>query len=79
MDHSEASAPQPLRGPFTADVEKAIRTIHGAVWGEPYRPGRGPMHFAGGGYWRHELFCQAATWERMAAAARICAEELPHA
>lgn len=70
--------PVPLRYPLPPEVEAAARTIHRDVWREPYRRGRGPMHFAGGPYWRNELRRRADRWERLAAAARICAEALPH-
>lgn len=69
--------PEPMRGELPADVVQAARIIHQAVWSEPYRPLRGPMHYAGGPYWRTELLRLADEWERMAAAARICAEVLP--
>lgn len=67
----------PPRGPLSPEVEKAARRIHRAVWGTFYKPGEGPMHYAGGPYWRNRLLKLAASWERMAAAARICAEVLP--
>lgn len=35
------------------------------------------MHYAGGPYWRNALMSHADEWERMAAAARTCAEFLP--
>lgn len=69
----------PPRGALSPEAEAAAHYIHTAVWRQPYRPGEGPMHFAGGPYWRNELLRQADQWERMAAAARVCAEVLPDA
>lgn len=69
----------PPRGPLSAEIERAARTIHRKVWTDPYRPGEGPMHHAGGPYWRNELLRLADLWERQAKAARICAEALPDA
>lgn len=69
----------PPRGPLSPEVERAARTIHREVWSEPYQVGRGPMHHAGGPYWHDELLRRADRWERMAAAARVCAEALPDA
>jgi hypothetical protein len=63
---------------LTPEVERAAWTIHRDVWGCAYEPGRGPMHHAGGSYWHDELLRLADRWERMAAAARVCAEVLPH-
>ncbi len=74
----QGSPKDPPRGPLTPEVEQAARLIHREVWGEPYRPGAGPMHHAGGPYWHHELLRLARRWDRMAAAARACAGELPH-
>lgn len=71
--------PPPMRGELPHEVQQAAHCIHTAVWREPYRPGKGPMHYAGGPYWRNELLRQADQWERMAKAARICAEVLPDA
>jgi hypothetical protein len=67
----------PPRGPLSPEVEAAARFIHREVWGESYRPGEGPMHYAGGPYWRNWLVAQAGIWEEMARAARTCAEALP--
>jgi hypothetical protein len=69
----------PPRGPLLPEVEAAARLIHRDVWGEPYRQGRGPMHYAGGPYWRGELLRLADLWEEMAEAARVCARTLPDA
>lgn len=69
----------PVRGPLPPEVEQAALRISTAVWRQPYRPGEGPMHFAGGPYWRNELLRQADRWERMAADARVCAGVLPDA
>lgn len=74
-----AQSRQPPRGPLTGDVESAARIIHREVWGEPYRPGEGPMHHAGGPYWHDELLRLARKWEALATAARTCAEALPDA
>jgi hypothetical protein len=74
-----ALVPKPLRGPLSPEVERAARTIHRAVWKQPYRAGEGPMHYAGGPYWRQYLLDQADRWEHMAKAARVCAEVLPDA
>lgn len=74
-----ADSKAPPRGEFTPEVAKAIRCIHRPVWGDLYRPGHGVMHHAGGPYWRGELLRLAALWEANAAAARVCAEELPDA
>lgn len=71
------SGPVPLRGELPPDVLAATKTIHRELWGEPYVPMRGIMHFAGGSYWHRALLRQADRWERMAAAARVCAEWLP--
>lgn len=46
---------RPPRGPLTPEVEKAARLIHRAVWVTSYKPGEGPMHHAGGPYWRIRL------------------------
>lgn len=73
------SDPPPMRGELPHEVQKAAHYISTAVWGEPYRPGKGPMHYAAGPYWRNELLRQANQWERMAKAARVCAEVLPDA
>lgn len=73
------SAKEPPRGPLPAHVVAAARTIHVEVWGNQYEPGEGPMHFAGGPYWRAALLRRANRWERMAKAARVCAEVLPDA
>lgn len=71
------STAEPPRGPLAPEVERAALRIHVAMWREPYRPGRGPMHNAGGSYWHDELLRQADRWERMAADARTCAAALP--
>lgn len=68
---------EPPRGSFPPETEREINLIHLHVWGEPYKLGRGPMHHAGGSYWHNELLRLADSWERMAQAARICAEYLP--
>lgn len=68
---------KPPRGRLSPDVEQAAFRIHTRVWGEPYRPGEGPMHHAGGPYWREELLRLAGQWEREAACARLCAGVLP--
>jgi hypothetical protein len=65
------------RGPLPPEIERAARTIHRVVWKEPYRSGKGPMHYATGPYWGNELRRLANQWERYAAAARVCAEFLP--
>lgn len=68
----------PPRGPLPPDIEKAARALHnGKVWSGPYRPGEGPMHYAGGPYWHDELLRQADEWEALASAARVAAEWLP--
>jgi hypothetical protein len=67
----------PPRGPLPPGIEAAARKIHRVIWGERYRPGRGPMHHAGGPYWHNELMRQADEWEALAAAARIAASFLP--
>lgn len=77
--HSTRDPKDPPRGTLNPRVENAARIIHREVWGDPYRPGEGPMHFAGGRYWRNELLRRAERWELMADAARICAEVLPDA
>lgn len=69
----------PPRDAFPPNVVRSIRVIHREVWGEPYVAGEGPMHHAGGSYWQKELNRRANEWERMAQAARICAQELPDA
>lgn len=68
----------PPRGTLCPRVTQAAITIHQEVWNEPYSVGSGPMHHAGGGYHRRELLRKADRWERLAAAARVCAEVLPH-
>lgn len=73
-----ASYPKaPPRGPLPPGVERAVRTIHAEVWNNPYTPGEGPMHWAGGTYWHRELHRLADRWERLAAAARVAAGFLP--
>lgn len=67
------------RGDLPPEVEAAARTISRAVWGNPYKPGEGSMHWAGGPYWGQELRRLANKWERMAVAARVCAGWLPDA
>lgn len=67
----------PTRGQLPAEALKAARTIHRKVWGSPYRQGQGPMHHAGGPYWKRKLLMLADEWERLAAAARIAARYLP--
>jgi hypothetical protein len=67
----------PPRGQLSPHAEAAARRISRAIWGQPYRPGEGPMHHAGGGYWRAEMFRLADNWESMARDARVCAEVLP--
>lgn len=67
----------PVRGPLPPSVEQAARMIHREVWTGPYKPGEGPMHYAGGPYWGKELRRLADRWVRLAAAARIAAEWLP--
>lgn len=74
-----STKPPPARGELSAEVQAAARTIHREVWGESYRPLEGPMHYAGGPYWRDELRRLADKWERMAVAARVCADALPGA
>lgn len=69
--------PTPLRGELPREVQIAARLISRDVWGERYRPLKGPMHYAGGPYWRNELLRRAGVWEQMAAAARCCADALP--
>ena len=69
---------QPPRGPLPTDVERAAHRIHREVWGTGYQPGQGPLHHAGGGYWRCELVRRAERWEQLAADARLCAEVLPY-
>jgi hypothetical protein len=64
---------------LTLEVERAARTISPALWGGPYRDGEGVMHYATGPYWRNELLDKADDWERLARAARVCAEALPDA
>jgi hypothetical protein len=75
----ETAKPPPMRGELSPDVQAAARTVHREVWGQPYKPLEGPMHYAGGPYWRNELLRLADKWERMAVAARVCAEVLPNA
>lgn len=79
LQESARDPKAPPRGPLPPEVEAAARVIHRDVWSGPYRPGEGPMHYAGGPYWHDELLRQADRWERMAAAARVCAEVLPDA
>jgi hypothetical protein len=67
----------PPRGKLAPEVVAAARLISPDVWAMPYRPGEGPMHMAGGPYWHIKLLALADKWERMAAAARACAEVLP--
>lgn len=67
----------PPRGPLSLVVASAATMLHRTAWGTPYRSGEGPMHHAGGPYWHGELLRKAAEWERLARAARICAEVLP--
>jgi hypothetical protein len=67
----------PPRVLLSPEVEQAARTISQYVWGHSYRPGEGVMHFAGGPWWHDELLARAEKWERLAKAARICADALP--
>lgn len=67
----------PPRGPLPPEILRATRTIHAVVWTGPYVEGKGPMHYAGGPYWHHQLLRQADEWERLAKAARIAATWLP--
>lgn len=73
----QSREPVPMRGELPPEVEEAARLIHREVWKTAYSPLRGPMHFAGGHYWRDRLLSLAARWERLAKAARTCAEFLP--
>lgn len=68
---------EPPRGPLPPDILKATRTVHQAAWGQSYSEGRGVMHHGGGAWHRNDLLRKAARWERLAAAARVCAEWLP--
>jgi len=68
----------PTRERLAPCIITAARRIHRKVWGTPYKPGRGPMHHAGGPHWRNALLSLADEWERDAAAARIAARGLPH-
>lgn len=70
---------QPPRRSLPPEVVKAAKVISQEVWNEPYREGEGVMTHAGGPFWRSELLGQADEWERMAKAARVCAEVLPDA
>lgn len=67
----------PPRGELCPLIRQAATIISPVLWGDAYRPGRGPMHHAGGSYWREELLRNASRWNRLAAAALICAEVLP--
>jgi hypothetical protein len=69
--------PTPLRGDLPPDVLEAAYLIHPEVWRSNYVPGRGPMHYASGTWHSEHLRELADRWERMAAAARVCAEFLP--
>jgi hypothetical protein len=75
-DH-EGKGTAPPRGALPLDVLNAACQVSVYVWSEPYQPGEGPMHHAGGPYWHEELLRRAAHWERLAAAARVCAGWLP--
>lgn len=72
----DLSAPREDICPLAAQHAK---TISREVWHQPYIPGRGPMHHAGGPYTRGELLKRAAKWERMAMSARVCARGVPDA
>ena len=67
--------PEP-RGPLPPEVEIAARTISRAVWHQPYVAKEGPMHYAGGPWHANNLRRLADHWERLAAAARVCADYL---
>lgn len=67
--------PEP-RGPLPPDVAKAARLVSPVYWGQRYAPGGGPMHWAGGPYWGNHLRQEANRLERLAAAARVCADYL---
>lgn len=69
----------PPRGELPLHIKKAAQLISPTLWGQRYVLGDGPMHHAGGPYWHDELLRRADEWERMAAAARLCAEVLPDA
>lgn len=68
--------PPPARGELPPDVEKAARTVARDVWGEPYRPLRGVMHYGTGPAHAVHLRRAADQWESLAAAARVCADYL---
>lgn len=78
-EHAGQRNLDPPRGELPADVVPAAGLISRMVWQQPYVPGQGPMHMAGGSYWHDELLRRANQWERLAAAARTCAEYLPDA
>lgn len=63
--------PEPYRDDFPPHVLAAVKTISRPVWGDPYRLGHGPAHWATGPYWPAELLRLAKQWERQAAAARV--------
>lgn len=64
------------RGSLPPDVEHAARVVSQSAWGQPYTVGEGVMHYGGGPAHAKELRRKAATWERRAVAARLCADWL---
>lgn len=64
------------RGPLPESVEKAARSVSSDVWGSPYVPGDGVMHYAGGPWWTRELRRRARRWRSLAQAADVCADWL---
>lgn len=74
---SEPNGPTPMRGLLPPEVERAAATISREVWGESYQPLRGVMHYGGGPAHAADLRRRADRWERLAKAARVCADFLP--
>ena len=65
-----SQAPRPT---LTRDVLDAARKLSPLLWGGPYKPGRGPIHWATGPWSPKELRRKATEWRRLANAADLIA------
>ncbi len=74
---SAPDKPAPIRETLPEHLLPAARRLSRALWNTTYRPGEGPLHYAGGTYWHHELLTRADRWEALAADARALASFLP--
>lgn len=62
-----------VRAHLTAEETEAARLVSPHVWGAPYSPGKGPMHWDWNRHTIRILTSRAQQWDRLAAAARVCA------